>query len=112
MKFCIGIKKTCQYSSVVNVSKALLMKWKKDCEAQIQKTETEHSETKKIENNPSDTQAIVAQKNEIVPSCKGSSSQTKTESVVDEKDDFDDESIFLQLTPTRRKVLFQIITIF
>jgi len=107
----------------VNDSKSLLMKWKKDCESQIQRADketvstTKPLESTKIQNVKSKIFSSVAQnesklnevdtkpKIEIVSLSKDSSSLTRNDSSMDDNDDFDDEALFLQLTPTRRKIM-------
>lgn len=114
------------------------MKWKKDCELQIQKAgkesqpPTQAFENKektciksevtlplsliesKIDFENESTQKVgiklmVKNSSDSAPSqcvSKDSSSLSRTEStIMDDNDDFDDESLFVLLTPTRRRVL-------
>ena len=114
------IKKTCSFRSAVEETKSLLSKWKKDCEPKTPKASSELEkkiETQKDDNITSTSAKSVSPRtNESASPRQGDSelprksipltkvSASKAVDPTDDGDELDDETLFRQLTPMRRKV--------
>ena len=83
------IKKSCSNATVVKVTKALISKWKKDCEPPPAADSTKKTSSEKSISSSKDVE------------CTSPRKQTEDQ---DDGDEQFDESIFQQLTPMRRKV--------
>eukprot|EP01035_Chromulina_nebulosa_P038346 gene38346-51790_t len=89
-KTLIDIKKSCSNATVVKVTKALISKWKKDCEPPPAADSTKKTSSEKSINSSKDVE------------CTSPRKQTEDQ---DDGDEQFDESIFQQLTPMRRKIM-------